>query len=352
MKEIIHILSFFIIIFTFFLNFDVIKSQEDDEDSDYFLHFDMSDPDIIIVDKDNSHPEIKDIVSHSASIKLPDVELDKDDYFWSGWTEDWIYGFEPGDVFLCKKKNVTLKPVFGLLADKRTFTLQYIVEFEGVILDTIGALPNQHHCKNRIVTTSIRSYPQLTATHRGWTDGENEFAQEQKLVMPEHNVTLHAIYYYFRNLTYVGGDVDGMVGALNDIQTLRAGGTKELAEGTRLNRKGYQMIGWHCENDGKDYPFFYPYIMPDENVIMTAIWEPINYVIVFNAGVSSIPSIKINGKTGGVIIAPYLENEREGYTFVGWKLYDKELYYPGDEIIVLGQLPGIGISAKGIWKLN
>ena len=75
-------------------------------------------------------PEIKDIISEVASIKLPKVELDKDDYFWSGWTEDWIYGYEPGDVFVCRKKNVTLNPVFGLLADKRTFTLQYIVEFE------------------------------------------------------------------------------------------------------------------------------------------------------------------------------------------------------------------------------
>jgi hypothetical protein len=192
----------------------------------------------------------------------------------------------------------------------------------------------------------------LKATHRGWTDGVNEFAQEKKLVMPEHNVTLFAIFYYYRNLTYVPGDVDGVIGALNDIQTMRAGGTKELAEGTRLHRKGYMMIGWHCENDGIDYPFFYPYIMPDENVIMTARWEPINYVIIFNTEDNSIPDIKINGKTGEVIFAPYLETKREGFTFVGWKLYDKELYYPGDEIIIIGQMPGKGISGRAIWKLN
>ena len=117
-------------------------------------------------------------------------------------------------------------------------------------------------------------------------------------------------------------------------------------------REDMVVVSRMVENDGKDYPFFYSYIMPDEDVIMTAIWEPLNYIIVFNPGVSSIPSIKINGKTGGVIIAPYLENKREGYTFVGWKLYDKELYYPGDEIIIIGQLPGLGISARGIWRLN
>ncbi len=64
------------------------------------------------------------------------------------------------------------------------------------------------------------------------------------------------------------GDLDDVVGTKNDIQTLRAGGVKELAESTRLARKGYKMVGWHCENDGIDYPFFYPYFTTDANVIM------------------------------------------------------------------------------------
>ena len=350
----IPIFSFLFIIITLILNFNIIKSQDDDDDENplFYIHFDMSDPDIIIVNKnkDEPTPEIKDIISKSSSVRLPNVELDKEDYFFSGWTEDGIYGFLPGDAFVCHSKNITLKPVFGLLADKRTFTLEYIVEFEGEIIET--DLSKGHYCKNRIVTTSLKSFPQTTATHRGWTDGKNEFAQEQKLVMPEHNVTLKAIFYYYRNLTYVPGDVDGIVGQEYDIQTIRAGGDKQLAESTRLNRKGYVMVGWHCENDGKDYPFFYSYIMPDENVIMTAIWEPITYNIVFISGISSIPNIKISGQTGKKIIAPYLNNIREGYKFIGWSIYDSEVYYPGDEIVVKGQMPGFGITSKAIWALN
>ena len=82
---------------------------------------------------------------------------------------------------------------------------------------------------------------------------------------------------------------------------------------------------------------------------MTAVWEPLDYTIVFNTGDTSIPNIKIQGKTNEKIIAPYLEKERQGYTFLGWKIYNTEVYYPGDEIVIKGQMPGIGISAKAIW---
>lgn len=92
--------------------------------------------------------------------------------------------------------------------------------------------------------------------------------------------------------------------------------------------------------------------MPDEDVIMTAVWEPLTYVVVFKTGVNSIPNIKINGETGKFIIAPSLTTERQGYTFYGWKMYDSDIYFPGDEILIKGQMPGLGISSTAIWILN
>ena len=170
--------------------------------------------------------------------------------------------------------------------------------------------------------------------------------------MPEHNVTLYAVFLYYRNLTYSSGNVEGIVGVIENIQRSYLGAKMDLAEETRLKRIGYQMSGWHCENDGIDYPVFYQYIMPDEDVIMTAIWKPINYVIVFSSEVKSIPDIRIRGETGSIIIVPSLDVEREGYIFVGWKIYNTEIYYPGDEIYVKGQMPGAGIGASAIWKLK
>ena len=87
----------------------------------------------------------------------------------------------------------------------------------------------------------MKAFPNEKAVHRGWTDGEHEFFQGKKLVMPAHNVTLTSIYYYYRNLTYVPGDVDDVVGLQYDIQTMRAGGMKDLAESSRLSRKGYTV---------------------------------------------------------------------------------------------------------------
>ena len=82
-KKIKHF-SFFIIIILFLFNLNIIKSQEDDEEEDkkdYYVHFDLSDPDIILIDKNNPNPELKDIISKSHSIVIPKVELDKEGFF-------------------------------------------------------------------------------------------------------------------------------------------------------------------------------------------------------------------------------------------------------------------------------
>ena len=169
------------------------------------------------------------------------------------------------------------------------------------------------------------------------------------MVMPEHNVTLYAVYYYYRSLIYSSGNIDGILGEKENIQTAFYGAPMDLAESTRLKRLGYEMEAWHCENDGKDYPFFYQYIMPDEDVIMTPVWKPVTYVMVFKTGVNSNPNLKIRGQTGGFVIAPNIEEKREGFTFIGWLKYETDLYYPGDEIPVKGQMPGMGISGTAIW---
>ena len=240
----------------------------------------------------------------------------------------------------------------GELSNGEFFRFEYLVEFEGEIIAPKGNLPHGNYVMNRIVKTSLMSFPQDKAVQRGWTDGKNTFYQGQKMVMPAHNVTLRAVFLYYRNLIYDSGDVDGVVGVIKNIQTGFYGAQMDLAEDSRLKRIGYENTGWHCQNDGIDYPFFYQYIMPDEDVIMTAIWKPIRYVIVFRTQVKTIPDIRIRAETGTIIIAPSLDAEREGYIFVGWQLYTTEFYFPGDEIPIKGQLPGAGISASAIWKLK
>ena len=106
-------------------------------------------------------------------------------------------------------------------------------------------------------------------------------------------------FHNYHKIYYSHGDVDGIVGIPDATLVYTEGTSIDLAESTRLGRMGYEIVGWHCEYDGKDYPIFYPYKLPDSDVVMTAIWEPIEYTIVFITGVTAIPNIKIKGKTKG-----------------------------------------------------
>ena len=199
-----------------------------------------------------------------------------------------------------------------------------------------------------MIQISQFSYNNEYATSLGWTDGIHEFFSSTKLIMPRKNVTLYAIFHNYRKLSYSHGNVDGIVGNPDAPLVYREGASIDLAESSRLGRKGYKIVGWHCEYDGKDYPIFYRYTLPDADVVMTAIWEPIEYNILFMTRVKEIPNFNIKGKTKEIIILPDIEEKREGYIFNGWN-FEGIQYQPGDEFLIEGQLPGIGISAEAIW---
>ena len=166
--------------------------------------------------------------------------------------------------------------------------------------------------------------------------------------MPRNNVTLYAIFHKYHKFSYSHGDVDGIVGNPDPPLVYVEGATIDLAESTRLTRKGYKIVGWHCEYDGKDYPISYLYILPDADIEMIAIWAPLEYTIVFITGVTTIPNIKIKAKTKEIIIIPNIEEKREGYIFVGWSIFGSQ-YKFGEEFFVEGQLPPFGISGNAIW---
>ena len=76
----------------------------------------------------------------------------------------------------------------------------------------------------------MMTFPQEKAIQRGWTDGKNTFIQEQKMVMPAHNVTLRAVFLYYCNLIYDSGNVDGLVGVKQNIQSGYYGAQMDLSE--------------------------------------------------------------------------------------------------------------------------
>lgn len=354
-SELNSIFIFLFILTSIFRNAFVLcqDEEEENESSIFFIHFNMSDhPDIKIQDeKGNEIDEIEDQINKGI-FNIPKFKITKEGYSFCGWTIDWIYGFEGGDSYNFGRKNVTLFPVFSSKSDTIQYSVTYEVLFEGEILEVQTSLPKSRYRANSIVKIFSTYFSNDKAIHLGWTDGENNYVGDVKMIVPRRNVTLTPIYHYYRTITYFVGNVDGVVGNDKKEFSNREGGVRELSEGTILSRKGYKNIGWHCQNDGKDYPFYYSYVMPDEDVVMEAIWEPIVYDITFITGVSSIPNIIVKGKTKESIIAPFLSQEREGYSFWGW-LYEGKVYFPGDEIVIEGVLMGSKIkSPRAVWNVK
>ena len=342
--------KFLLLIFLLLIIISSIYSLEEEEEENpiYYLNFDLSDPDFKYK---NSSEKNENIVTKENSFRVPFTLLEKEGFYFNGWTTDFIYGYTPGDVFTLRKrkiKNITLFPIFEDRNDETYFRFEYRVEYHGEITDTSKELRPSIQRANHLIQITLYTFFNDNATTKGWTDGVNEFYSSDKLVMPRKNVTLYAIFHDYHLFSYSHGDVDGIVWKPDDPFRYKEGATIDLAESSRLSRLGYKIKGWHCEYDGKDYPINYPYILPDADVVMTAIWEPIEYTIVFNTQVSSIPNIKIKAKTKDIIIIPDLEQKREGYIFVGWVIFGN-LYIFGDKLIIEAQLPGLGISGKAIW---
>ena len=314
----------------------------------YYINFDLSDPDFKY---ENDSQKIENIITKENSIRIPDIKLKKEGFYFNGWTSDFIYGYEPGDVFYPKKTNTTLFPIFEDKNDTTYFRFEYRVEYNGEVTDVSKELKPTTQREKHIIPITLYVYYNDNAKSKGWTDGVNEFSSSNKLVMPRKNVTLYAIFHNYHKFYYSHGDVDGIVGNPDPPLVYAEGASIDLAESTRLTRKGYKIVGWHCEYDGRDYSISYPYILPDSDVVMTAIWEPLEYTIVFITGVTAIPNIKIKAKTKETIIIPNIHEKREGYIFIGWNIFEIQ-YYPGDDYIVEGQVPPFGISGKAIWIKN
>ena len=338
--------NFFFLSFLLLIMLIIINSIEDEEENPtYYINFNLTNEDFKYK---NDSEKIENIVTKSKIFTFPKIELIKEGFYFNGWTSDFIYGYAPGDTLSLDKTNTTFFPIFEDKNDTTYFRFEYKVEYNGENIDISKQLRPSTQRAKHLIKIAIYTYTNSNASTSGWTDGINKFDYSRKLVMPRRNVTLYAIFLNFHKFSYVHGDVDGITGDPYAPFKYLEGSIIDLAESTRLYRKGYTIVGWHCDYDGKDYPIFYRYILPDADVVMTAIWEPKEYNILFMTRVSSIPNIRLKAKTKEIIIVPNIEQNREGFTFIGWILNEKQ-YKPGDEFIVEGQDSGVGISGEAIW---
>ncbi len=179
--------------------------------------------------------------------------------------------------------------------------------------------------------------------------GDYPLSFGMRFVMPANDVVLTPQWTKYITLTYYAGDVDRLVG--NDKYTFNRNGntTTDLAKNDRFSRIGFNLTGWLSDHDGQIYKPLEVVKLPDENITFTAVWDPKSYVVVFKSG-NGGTNVKIKGVTDEIIICPEPDAADNGKRFAGWKDSEGKIYQPGDEYLIYGTIPGLGISLEGVWE--
>ncbi|MCR4794297.1 MAG: dockerin type I repeat-containing protein [Ruminococcus sp.] len=314
----------------------------------YTVHYDISEDGVFIpADKEGNVPELNDVqVSPNSSFLITDIKPEKEGFIFSGWTSDDIIGYTADDVYRVLESDVTLHPVWVDENDDNMHTITFYVEnYE----DAEKYVPSQKELKGRLVTIPTWIFPPEGYKQRGWTDGVHEFAAYTKVIVHDEDITFTPNLKKLYTITYTVGDADRINGVTSLEFEIHEDAVTNLQALDRFSRSGFTNIGWHCEDDGKDYDGYAQFIMPSHDVTITPIWEPIYYTILFKPTSNSSDNIKVQGYTDTYITAPECTVSKEGYKFGGWK-YNDVIVQPGEKYLIKGSKSGLGISFTAVWN--
>ena len=317
----------------------------------FTVHYDISEDGIFIPeDEDGNVPELKDEqLSANSSFYITDIVPEKEGFIFSGWTMDDIVGYTANDVCRITDSDVTLHPVWVDENDETMHKIIFHVEHDGVVNeDAKKYVPDQKQLKGRLVEIPAWTFPVDGYKQRGWTDGVHEFSVYQKVIV-HGDITFTPNMKKLYKLIYTVGDADRINGVTSLEFENPEGENTNLQALNRFSRNGFNNTGWHCEDDGKDYKAYDVITMPSHDVIMTPIWEPIRYNVLFKPTSGSAGLVKVQGYTDTKIVAPECTVTKEGYTFGGWQ-YGDTIVQPGEEYLIVGAKPGLGISFTAVWN--
>ena len=189
------------------------------------------------------------------------------------------------------------------------------------------------------------------SSHGGWMYDGEVYVQGEVFTVPMVDRVVFTPYWFvYHKVTYYAGDYDDVV----EYPSVTLQGTEglglELADTSRFTRPGYSLVGWKCSVDGLSYGPTARYIVPDTDVVFTAVWEktPVTLSLSANNGVST-DKITDTVYAGDKYVLPectFTNGEKE---FLGW-VYNKVLYQPGDELTVPALLPGLGVVITAYWS--
>lgn len=327
-----------------------------DEVKSVTIHFDMSEEGVKVEDDQYGNPQrIPDFSGKpGGSRHLSSVRLERTGYTFQGWTFDGIQGYTPGSVVQFPDEDATMTPVWSKNSDSKKYTVHYEAVCNTGVIDKDGRLPDSTAKAGELVTVSYDAFyhPENSFTQIGWIYDGRAFLGQQNIIMPDHDIELTPNWLKYRNFTYSVGDVDRVIGVVRqDLERIATLNT-DLAEAGRFSRIGFRNTGWLCSADGIVYAPESSYLMPDEDVVFTCVWEPITYTLVFRPFIGKEDNIiRIDGKTDTTVVCPDINVKNPGYTFGGWD-YKGTVYQPGDEFLIYGEVSGLGIPLEAVWIKN
>ena len=330
--------------------FSAVYAADTTESPTVTLNFDLSEEGVTIApDEDGNPMELNPVESDpNASIRIPEVYLEREGYGFSGWTLDGIRGYVPGEVIQISDQDLTLKPVWYDLDDEEMHSVTYTVYIGGELYDTAKILPKQNKLKNQFVKISLLGFDDPGKFQLGWFAENTHFRGEQSLIVPDHDVDITPYWLDIYTVYYSAGDVDRISGSPSASVEHPETISFQLAAKDRLARKGFTLSGWKSSIDGEIYEPLMEFTMPSSDITFTAVWEPITYNVLFIPGTKSSDIIKVQGATDTYITVPEVGTTKSGYYFDGWKI-NEQVYQPGDKYLIEGATPGLGISFTAVW---
>lgn len=188
------------------------------------------------------------------------------------------------------------------------------------------------------------------SSHNGWDYEGETYKQGATFIVPDHNVTFTPHWFNYHKLTYLAGDYEGVLGSKMATVQVTEGTYFDLADKSRFSRKGYTIVGWECNLDGKIYGPYERYLIPETDVEFTAVWEPASVEISISANNgNALDKISTSAKTGEQFVLPECEFVNEGKTFAGWN-YNGTVYQPDDSFEIPPLMKGSRIVIVATWN--
>ncbi|MBQ8297582.1 MAG: InlB B-repeat-containing protein [Ruminococcus sp.] len=282
-------------------------------------------------------------------VDIVDLDVVTDTLTLSGWSYDGVFLYEPGDYFRMPAQDIVLEPVW-IDEDSPYYNVSYNYENEeeGWSVMNPDAFPNFDYHPGSAIQVCTATVMRDGYTQIGWRYNDLALDSSKKFIMPENDVVFEPNWHQNFHVHYEAGDVDRINGTASYVFTKYEGLTFDLADSSRLSRSGFTLSGWLSDLDGQVYKTGAQFTMPSSDVHFTAVWTPKTYTVVFKVNNGTSSTIKLSGETDTAIIAPECTYTKEGYVFAGWD-YNGTIYQPGDEFIIPGALPGLGIQLTGVW---